>query len=31
MLGEFRATGYLPTFLDEFIVMGLVKPGEPYL
>ena len=31
VLGEFRATGYLPTFLEEFIVMGLVRPGEPYL
>jgi pilus assembly protein CpaF len=31
ILGQFRATGYLPSFLDQFIVMGLVKPGEPYL
>ncbi|MCS6899620.1 MAG: ATPase, T2SS/T4P/T4SS family [Myxococcales bacterium] len=31
VLGEFRATGYLPSFLDMFIVMGLVKQGEPYL
>jgi pilus assembly protein CpaF len=29
--GEFRATGYLPSFLDTFIVMGLVKRGEPFL
>ena len=29
--GEFRATGYLPSFLPMFIVMGLVKKGEPYL
>ncbi|MBK7396339.1 MAG: CpaF family protein [Myxococcales bacterium] len=29
--GEFRATGYLPSFLDTFIVMGLVKRGEAYL
>jgi pilus assembly protein CpaF len=29
--GEFRATGYLPSFLDTFIVMGLVKKGEPFL
>jgi pilus assembly protein CpaF len=29
--GEFRATGYLPSFLPLFIVMGLVKKGEPYL
>jgi len=26
--GEFRATGYLPSFLDEFITHGLVEPGE---
>jgi pilus assembly protein CpaF len=31
VVGEFRATGYLPSFLDMFIVMGLVKQGEPYL
>jgi pilus assembly protein CpaF len=31
VVGEFRATGFLPTFLNDFIVMGLVKPGEPYL
>ena len=31
VIGEFRATGYLPTFLDSFIVMGLVRKGEPYL
>ncbi|MCU0658990.1 MAG: Flp pilus assembly complex ATPase component TadA [Polyangiaceae bacterium] len=31
VLGEFRATGYLPSFLDMFIVMNLVKKGEPYL
>jgi pilus assembly protein CpaF len=30
-LGEFRATGYLPNFLDQFIVMGLIRHGEPYL
>jgi pilus assembly protein CpaF len=29
--GTHRATGYLPSFLDQFIVMGLVKPGEAYL
>ena len=26
--GEFRATGYLPTFLDEFISHGLVDDGD---
>jgi pilus assembly protein CpaF len=31
VLGEFRATGYLPSFLDTFMVMGLVKKGEPFL
>jgi pilus assembly protein CpaF len=31
VLGEFTATGNLPTFLDEFIVRGLIKPGERYL
>jgi pilus assembly protein CpaF len=31
VLGEFRATGYLPSFLHTFIVMGLVKKGQPYL
>jgi len=31
VIGEFRATGYLPTFLDQFLVMGLVRRGEAYL
>jgi pilus assembly protein CpaF len=31
VLGQYRATGYLPSFLDQFIVMGLVAPGETYL
>ena len=31
VIGEFRATGYLPTFLNDFIVMGLVNRGESYL
>jgi len=30
VLGEFGATGNLPTFLNELIVRGLVKPGEAY-
>jgi pilus assembly protein CpaF len=29
--GEFQATGFLPTFLNVFRVMGLVKPGESFL
>jgi pilus assembly protein CpaF len=31
VVGDFRATGFLPTFLNDFIVMGLVKKGEGYL
>jgi pilus assembly protein CpaF len=31
VIGEYRATGYLPSFLQTFIVMGLVKKGQPYL
>ena len=29
--GEFRATGYLPSFINEFVILGLLKPGESYL
>jgi pilus assembly protein CpaF len=31
VLGEFIQTGYLPTFVDEFVISNLVKPGEPCL
>ncbi len=31
VLGEFRATGFLPSFLNEFVTMGLVKPDEAFL
>ena len=31
VLGEFRASGFLPTFLNDFLVMGLVGPGERFL
>lgn len=31
VLGEFRASGYLPSFLDAFIAYGLVKDGRDYL
>ncbi|MCL2447566.1 MAG: Flp pilus assembly complex ATPase component TadA [Polyangiaceae bacterium] len=31
ILGDFQVTGYLPSFLHQFIVMSLVRPGEPYL
>ena len=31
VVGEHRATGYLPSYLLDFIVMNLVKKGEPYL
>jgi pilus assembly protein CpaF len=29
--GSFKATGYLPSFLNDFIVKGLVPAGGPYL
>ena len=29
--GGFKATGYLPTFLNDFIVKGLIPKGGPYL
>ena len=29
--GEFRATGFLPTFLNQFLVNGLIRKGERYL
>ena len=28
VLGEFRASGYLPSFLDDFIAQGLVADGD---
>ena len=28
VLGEFRASGYLPSFIDEFIAQGLIKDGD---
>jgi pilus assembly protein CpaF len=31
VLGDFEATGYLPSFLDEIMARGLIKPGEPFL
>lgn len=31
VIGEHRATGYLPSYLLDFIVMNLVQKGEPYL
>jgi pilus assembly protein CpaF len=31
VVGEHRATGFLPSFLNDFLVLGLVKPGEGYL
>ncbi len=31
VLGEFRATGYLPSFINEFVLMGMIKPGDSYL
>jgi pilus assembly protein CpaF len=29
--GDFRATGYLPSYLDELLVRGLIPPGEAYI
>ena len=29
ILGDFEATGYLPSYLEELLVRGLVKEGEP--
>lgn len=31
VLGEFRATGFLPSYLNDFAVMGLIGEGEEYL
>ena len=31
VLGDYKATGYLPSFLNEFIVKGLIPAGGPYL
>jgi pilus assembly protein CpaF len=31
VIGEFQATGFLPTYLNTFRVMGLVKPGESFV
>ena len=31
VLGAYRATGFLPTFLNDFLVMGLVGEDEAYL
>jgi pilus assembly protein CpaF len=29
--GSFRATGYLPSFLYDMTVKGIIRPGEPWL
>ena len=31
VLGYFAATGYLPSYLDELLVRGLIPPGEAYI
>ena len=31
VLGDFQATGFLPTFLHDFQLMGLIAPGERFL
>jgi pilus assembly protein CpaF len=28
--GRFRATGYVPTFINEFYSLGLISPGEAF-
>ena len=28
VLGEHRTTGYVPSFLDEFVTQGLIEGGE---
>ncbi|MCS6915078.1 MAG: CpaF family protein [Myxococcales bacterium] len=28
--GRFRATGYVPTFMNELYALGLIKPGEAF-
>jgi pilus assembly protein CpaF len=30
VLGEFRPTGFLPSYLGDLLIMGLIKPGDPY-
>ncbi len=31
ILGSHRPTGYLPSYLHQMIVQGVIAPGEPYL
>jgi pilus assembly protein CpaF len=31
VLGDFEPTGYLPSFLSEFLVLGLIEKGEPFV
>jgi pilus assembly protein CpaF len=31
VVGDFRATGYLPSFLDEFFIRGLIRKGDRWL
>jgi pilus assembly protein CpaF len=31
VLGEFEATGFLPSFLHDFVLLGLIQPGERFL
>ncbi|MBK7582478.1 MAG: Flp pilus assembly complex ATPase component TadA [Myxococcales bacterium] len=31
VLGAYKATGYLPSFLNDFILKGLIPKGGPYL
>jgi pilus assembly protein CpaF len=31
VLGSFESTGYLPSFLPELLIKGIIAPGEAYL
>ena len=31
MQGDFRFSGYLPPFVEQFVTFGLVRAGEGYL
>ena len=31
VIGTFEATGYLPSFVPELLVLGLVERGEPFV
>ena len=31
IVGEFQQTGYLPNFINDFLIADLIRPGEPCL